>query len=162
LSDIRALAVPPDMAGMAHAIATRDCELGSIGAGTGRVSRGVTGGLGSPPRRLEVECRSFLLGSLVLTNIGRQPDLLIPCLNPHFSGVTSTGAVSLIMIVATDLPLMPHQLERIPRHTSQAIGILGAPGHHGSGDFVVAFSTTGRTTKAPLIQSREAIADQNE
>ncbi|MDD2333935.1 MAG: P1 family peptidase, partial [Mesotoga sp.] len=49
---------------------------------------------------------------------------------------------SLIMILGTDLPLMPHQLKRVTRHMNLAIGILGAPGHHGSGDISLAFTTS--------------------
>ena len=117
-------------------------DLGSVGAGTGMISFGFKGGIGSSSRKIE----DHTLGTLVLTNFGRFEDLTI--LGKKASEhVKEPGIIqnpqygSIIIIVATDMPLDSRQLTRIARHAFLALGMLGAPGYHGSGDICVALST---------------------
>ncbi|HDP77152.1 MAG TPA: S58 family peptidase [Mesotoga infera] len=142
LSDIRSLSIREEMVSIAVMNARKDFTLGSCGAGTGMICFGYKGGIGSSSRIIEFDGRKYTVGAIVLSNFGRSSDLRIPSLElSDDSGSSAQGAGSLIMIVGTDLPLMPHQLKRVSRHMSLAIGLLGAPGHHGSGDISLAFST---------------------
>lgn len=162
MSNIAALAITPEMVPLAHRNATRDFELGSVGAGTGMICFGFKGGFGSSSRMIEIDGQSFVLGVLVLSNFGRREDLRIPGMHHRFAGGPGTGQGSLIMIAATDLPLLPHQLERVARHMTMAIGFLGAPGHHGSGDIALAFSTSQRIEKSPAITSKPILSENGE
>ncbi|CCU83931.1 MULTISPECIES: P1 family peptidase [Mesotoga] len=142
LSDIRSLSIREEMVSKAVMDARKDFALGSCGAGTGMICFGYKGGIGSSSRIIEFDGRKYTVGAIVLSNFGRSSDLRIPSLElSNDSGSSAQGAGSLIMILGTDLPLMPHQLKRVSRHMSLAIGLLGAPGHHGSGDISLAFST---------------------
>ncbi len=164
LSDIRALAVTPEMAGLALADARQEFALGSVGAGTGMICFGFKGGIGSASRVVEIDGRSYTVGALVLSNFGAGQDLRLPGCNHAFThGRSESGDGSLIMIAATDAPLMPHQLKRVARHLSGAIGLLGSPGSHGSGDFAVAFSTglrlgSGNTWRNETILANDGAA----
>lgn len=162
LSDIGALAVTPEMALAARENAGRDCVQGSVGAGTGMVCFGFKGGIGSASRRVEIAGRSFTVGALVLSNFGRREDLRLPGLPSWEPGGPGNGQGSLIMVVATDLPLMPHQLKRVARHMPLAIGLLGCPGHPGSGDIALALSTTMRFGGGEALATREVLADDHE
>lgn len=162
LSDIAALAVTPEMVPLAHADARPDFPCGSLGAGTGMICFAFKGGIGSASRVLAVNGRHYHLGALVLANFGKRSDLRLPGSNQVFADGGESSAGSLIMIVATDLPLMPHQLKRLARHTPLAIGLLGSPGHHGSGDIALAFSTTTRFGGAGTIEDRPVVVDDGE
>ncbi len=142
LSDIASLAITPEMAGLALEDARADFEMGSIGAGTGMICFGFKGGIGSASRKVTIGDSEYTVGVLVLSNFGSGADLRLPgCHHDFTHGPGESGDGSLIMIAGTDAPLMPHQLKRVARHMSGAIGLLGSPGSHGSGDFALAFST---------------------
>lgn len=144
LSDIASLSVTDSMAIEAYDGAVKDFKMGSVGAGTGMVCFGFKGGIGSSSRMIEIDGREYTLGALVLANFGRTTDLKIPGLvDVNFEEPQRDGG-SLIMVLSTDVPLLPHHLKRIARHLSLSIGILGAPGYHGSGDIALAFSTADR------------------
>jgi len=143
LNEIRALAIKEEMVADTVGNAKKDFQLGSCGAGTGMVCFGYKGGIGSSSRIIEFGGRKYTLGVFVLSNFGRSSDLRIPSLElrPRLQDFDREKG-SLIMILGTDLPLMPHQLKRVTRHMNLAIGLLGAPGHHGSGDISLAFTTS--------------------
>jgi D-aminopeptidase len=162
LSDIDALAVTPAMAALAHDAATENFELGSVGAGTGMICFGHKGGIGSSSRCIEVAGNEFTVGALVLSNFGRREDLRLPGTALSLAPGVMDGNGSLILIVATDLPLMPHQLRRVARHAALCIGQLGTPGYHGSGDVVVAFSTGLRLGSGEAMRSANIIANDGE
>ncbi len=160
LSDIATLAVTPAMAVLAHDDARADFPLGSVGAGAGMVCFGFKGGIGSASRVIELEGRLYTVGALVLANFGRREDLRLPGVAlPPGAGPTN-GSGSLIMVVGTDLPLLPHQLRRVTRHMSLAIGLLGGPGGHGSGDIAIAFSTGCRLGTGAVFQERTLLANE--
>jgi len=161
LSQIATLAVTPEMAGLAMADAREDFALGSVGAGTGMICFGFKGGIGSASRRIAVDGREFTVGALVLANFGRREDLRMPGLETALSTSGESGDGSLIMIIATDLPLLPHQLKRVARHAGNGMGLLGCPGSNGSGDISIAFSTTTRGGGADTFQQREVIVNDS-
>ncbi len=162
LSDIAAMAVTPEMAEIAYEDAVEDFPVGSVGAGAGMVCYSFKGGIGSSSRVIEVENKKYTVGAMVLSNYGTRNDLRIPGLDRSFAvepREEESQKGSLIMVVATDLPLLPHQLKRVARHAPMAIGLLGSPGGHGSGDIALAFSTTYREGGEGVLQTREVVSE---
>jgi L-aminopeptidase/D-esterase-like protein len=130
---------------------------GNVGGGTGMVAHGFKGGIGTASRQLP---GGYTLGVLVQANYGSRELLTIAGVPvgkeiPDLQRVrgTSTGYVpgvsssdgsregSIIVVVATDAPLLPHQLERLARRVPMGIARLGGTGANGSGDLFIAFST---------------------
>jgi D-aminopeptidase len=124
---------------------------GNIGAGTGVVCYDFKCGIGTASRVVKVLGETYTLGVLVQANHGARDELRI-------SGVpvgrhvatnqtveTSTTAVgknsSIIIVVATDAPLLPHQLNRVVKRAALGLARTGAVAHNGSGDIFVAFTT---------------------
>lgn len=113
---------------------------GNVGAGTGTQCYGWKGGIGTASR----VAGGYVLGALLQTNFGRKSELHIlgapvgHCLGGE---QPQTGAGSVMAVLATDAPLDARQLGRLARRVPFALGRTGTVGHHGSGDFVVAFST---------------------
>ena len=144
---------------------------GAVGGGTGMVCNGFKGGIGTASRVVSVAEKSFVVGVLVQCNYNWGGDSLrlgdrwvfddlpvgehcytdpdIAPQNPWFpycSGAelkkdSPTRDGSIIVVVATDAPLLPHQLHRLAKRPSLALGRLGAISNPGSGDIFVAFST---------------------
>jgi D-aminopeptidase len=122
---------------------------GNVGGGTGMVAHGFKGGTGTSSRLLVAEEGGYTVGVLVQANYGRR-DLLhiagvpvgkeIADLLPR-PGARSDGTGSIIVVVATDAPLLPHQLKRLVKRVSLAIGEMGGRGEDSSGDIFIAFST---------------------
>ena len=122
---------------------------GNVGGGTGMVTHQFKGGIGTASRLLSADAGGYTVGVLVQSNYGRR-DLLtiagvpvgreITDLLPH-DGKPADGAGSIIVVVATDAPLLPHQLKRLVRRASLGIGNVGGRGENSSGDIFVAFST---------------------
>ena len=152
LNDIRALAVRPEhvMQALAGAAAGPVSE-GAVGAGTGMICYGYKGGIGTASRVVVSAAGTFTLGGLVLANFGRRQDLRIlgkpvesppQGVSPPDAGGGSGGSV--IVVLATDAPLTSRQLGRLARRA--VVGLVRTGSHiaHGSGDFVVAFSTAAR------------------
>ena len=141
---------------------------GAVGGGTGMVCHGFKGGIGTASRKLPPEQGGYTVGVLVQCNYGARRDLriagvpvgeeiqdLLPCFasreaapapNSRLCDAPATpredeGAGSIIVVVATDAPLLPHQLKRIATRVSLGIGRMGGFGQNPSGDIFVAFST---------------------
>ena len=144
---------------------------GSVGGGTGMICNGFKGGIGTASRRFSVKGQYFTLGALVQCNYnwdgtdlrlgGRLVADRLPVgrhchvdgnlerskpwypycegIKPRMDPRTRDG--SIIVILATDAPLLPHQLARLAKRPSLALGRLGAVSSDGSGDIFVAFST---------------------
>jgi L-aminopeptidase/D-esterase-like protein len=122
---------------------------GNVGGGTGMVAHGFKGGTGTSSRVLTTQEGGYTVGVLVQANYGRR-DLLsiagvpvgkeIKDLLPR-PGKPNDGAGSIIVVVATDAPLLPHQLKRLVKRVSLAIGEMGGRGEDSSGDIFIAFST---------------------
>ncbi|MCI0521163.1 MAG: P1 family peptidase [Chloroflexi bacterium] len=124
---------------------------GGVGGGTGMICYMYKGGIGAASRRLSGPAGEFTLGALVQANYGARNHLtvagapvgkemtgLLPILHnpdPH----PCSG--SIIVILATDAPLLPHQLKRLARRVPMGMARLGGVGAHTSGDIFLAFST---------------------
>jgi L-aminopeptidase/D-esterase-like protein len=122
---------------------------GDVGGGTGMIAFGFKGGTGTASRVLGGEDGGYAIGALVQANFGRRENLHvagvpvgreIPGLQPS-RGAPADGAGSIIVVLATDAPLLPHQLRRLAQRAELAVGIVGGRGENSSGDFMIAFST---------------------
>lgn len=122
---------------------------GNVGGGTGMICHGFKGGIGTSSRSLRIKGEIFTVGVLVQANYGSRSSLTIAGvpigqeitdLMPVFrQSDRSTG--SIIVVVATDAPLLPHQLKRVARRVPIGISKVGGYGGNGSGDIFIAFST---------------------
>jgi D-aminopeptidase len=150
LNDINGFHVRPE-----HAWAALDSARsgpvaeGNVGGGTGMITHGFKGGTGTASRVLPEAAGGYTVGVLVQANYGRR-DLLsiagvpvgreIRDLLPT-RGAPADGGGSIIVVLATDAPLLPHQLKRLAQRISLGIGIVGGRGENSSGDIFIAFST---------------------
>lgn len=118
---------------------------GSVGGGTGMVCNGFKGGIGTSSRKLSEEAGGYTVGALVQCNYGRKMDLRIAGVpvgrEIAGSGTRDDDAGSIIIVVATDAPLLPTQLKRLARRASLGLARDGSIAGNGSGDIFIAFST---------------------
>jgi D-aminopeptidase len=142
LNDIQALAISEEHALAALADAHEGkVEQGNIGAGTGMTCFGFKGGIGSASRRIALG-GGHHLGVLVLSNFGRPGDLILPDgRRPDPGQPAGVERGSVMIVLATDVPLEHRQLERVARRAGAGIARLGSFWGHGSGDIAIAFST---------------------
>ena len=131
---------------------------GNVGGGTGMLTLGFKGGIGTSSRVVKINDKKYVLGVLVQSNFGSRKNLTISgvpvgleladTLNLIYNAPPSNrrkdGDGSIIVIVATDAPLLPHQLKRIVHRVPLGIGIVGGRGANGSGDIFLAFSTANK------------------
>jgi L-aminopeptidase/D-esterase-like protein len=124
-------------------------EEGNVGGGTGMRAHGFKAGTGTSSRVLDSKDGGYTVGVLVQANYGARDQLRIAGvpvgkeitdLTP-VRGDQRDGQGSIIVVVATDAPLLPHQLKRLVRRVSLGVGIVGGRGENSSGDLFVAFST---------------------
>lgn len=146
-------------------------QEGNVGGGTGMVCHGFKGGIGTASRKLADAQGGYTVGVLVQCNFGARRELrvagvpvgeeipdLLPCTATRDSTVLrgmprcmsssaggssddDAGTGSIIIIVATDAPLLPHQLKRLATRAALGVGRSGGRGENSSGDIFVAFST---------------------
>lgn len=126
---------------------------GNVGGGTGMMCLGFKGGTGSSSRLVKIKDSTYTVGVLVQSNFGSKNNFTIAgvavgkelkdTLNYEFKAPPSyqAGDGSIIVVVATDAPLLPHQLKRIAARVPLGVGIVGGRGENGSGDIFIAFST---------------------
>src|SRR5256886_333397 len=149
---------------------------GNVGGGTGMICNQFKGGIGTASRRLPAANGGYTVGVLVQCNYGSRarlsvagvpvgqeiPDLL-PC-RDSIPGVARPGGArrcedaergSIIIVIATDAPLLPHQLKRIAKRASLGVGRLGGLGGNPSGDIFVAFSTANPGAAKPEANVRD-------
>jgi D-aminopeptidase len=118
---------------------------GNIGGGTGMICYEFKGGTGTSSRRINIDGQDFTVAALVQANHGIRPWLTILGV-PVGRHLTDDRLLprheqgSIIVILATDIPMMPHQLNRLARRAAIGIGRGGTPGGNGSGDIFLAFS----------------------
>lgn len=163
---------------------------GNVGGGTGMVCAGFKGGIGTSSRKVQIGGQTYTLGVLVQCNYGQRALLRIagapvgqelstsylPCSDlpgkatykperrctPIDPKKPYEPEGSIIVIIATDIPLMPHQLKRIAKRPTQAIGRMGDISHNLSGDIFMAFSTANANAldeNAPGVQAVSAISN---
>ena len=126
---------------------------GNVGGGTGMMCLGFKGGTGTSSRVVKIKDSTYTVGVLVQANFGAKRNLTIAgvpvgrelrdTMNYEFKAAPSYqgGDGSVIVVVATDAPLLPHQLKRIAARVALGIGIVGGRGENSSGDIFIAFST---------------------
>jgi len=126
-------------------------EEGSVGGGTGMICNGFKGGIGSSSRKLEAKEGGYTVGVLVQCNYGSRQNLRFAGIpvgreiatdEPYAyqpSEISERG--SIIVVVATDAPLLSHQLKRLAHRVSLGLGRNGSISGNGSGDIFLAFST---------------------
>jgi D-aminopeptidase len=138
-----------------HAFAALDSARGgpvaegNVGGGTGMICHGFKGGIGTASRVLATDDGGYTIGVLVQANygsrnlltiagvpVGREISDLLPVSNEP-----DEDAGSIIVVLATDAPLLPHQLKRLARRIPLGIGLVGGRGGNTSGDIFIAFST---------------------
>jgi D-aminopeptidase len=160
LNDINGFHVRPE-----HVFAALDgarggpVEEGNVGGGTGMICHEFKCGIGTSSRRVTVGTQSYTVGVLVQANYGRRDTLRIAGVpvgehlrehrvytDPALAGDTG----SIIIVVATDAPLLPHQLKRLAKRAALGLARNGSYAGNGSGDLFVAFSTA----------NAEAVRDQ--
>ncbi len=129
---------------------------GSVGAGTGMRAYGFKAGIGTSSRVLAEEDGGFTVGILVNANCGRRPELIlsgVPVgLELPATPAPSTRDGSIIIVIATDAPLLPHQLRRLCKRAVLGVARTGTVSRTSSGDLMLAFSTANR-----IVSRRDAI-----
>ena len=135
---------------------------GNVGGGTGMTCHGFKGGTGTASRQVDDAVGGWTVGVLVQANHGRRSRLAVngapvgreigaeevplpaaPELRPDQARAAEGGG-SVIVVVATDAPLLPHQCARLAQRATLGIARTGGAGEHSSGDFAVAFATGNR------------------
>ena len=143
LNDIRGLHVTEQNALDALADCKADFAEGAVGAGRGMRCHGLKGGIGSASRLVELDGKTYTIGTLVLSNHATFDDLVIAgkpihtLLDERIPPHEDKG--SIITVIATDIPLSERQLKRLCRRAR-----TGAVTEHGSGEIVLAFTTANR------------------
>ena len=149
LNDINGFHVRPE-----HVVAALEAahdgpvEEGSVGSGTGMICHGFKGGIGTASRVVE---DGWKIGVLVQANHGRRPRLRVngtpvgarigADVVPLPASGAGEGAGSIIVLIATDAPLLPGQCERVARRAGFGIARTGGMGERSSGDFALCFAT---------------------
>jgi D-aminopeptidase len=121
---------------------------GNVGGGTGMATYEFKGGTGTSSRRFQLEGRTFTVGVLVQSNFGKRSELTILGVpvgrhlteNAIFSDQPLPEQGSIIVIIATDIPMTALQLQRMAKRGALGIGRTGTSGGHYSGDLMLAFS----------------------
>ncbi len=149
---------------------------GNVGGGTGMTCNQFKGGTGTSSRRIDILGQPYHVGVLVQCNYGGRPRFsvagvpvgkeipdLLPCFVPLADGTVAGRATctpsggggedqgdvgSIIVVVATDVPLLPHQLKRVVKRAALGIGRMGGIGGDSSGDIFLAFSTANQGADA--------------
>ena len=135
----------------AIASASESFSQGAVGAGRGTTCYGMKGGIGSSSRLMKIDGQTYTMGVLVQSNYGASGDFRRACL-PENLAESDQG--SIILVVATDLPLSARQLRRVLRRTSVGMARLGSYIGHGSGEIAVGFTTAPRTEQGSFQTQR--------
>lgn len=159
LNDINGFHVRPE-----HVLAALDgarggpVEEGSAGGGTGMICYGFKGGTGTASRRVVAAGGEYVVGVLLQANFGRTADLVVAGVpvgatlagRPEAATAVDTGgAGSVIAVVATDAPLLPHQLKRLARRVPVGLARTGTYGQNSSGDIFLALTTANGAATLP-------------
>jgi D-aminopeptidase len=169
LNDINGLHVRPEHVEQAFAAASDGpVAEGNVGSGTGMICHGFKGGIGAASRVVAVDAGGYTVGVLVQANHGRRERLRvngapvgedIPPSTTPLPGVPTAaeGGGSIIVLVATDAPLLPHQCSRLAQRAGLGIARTGGVGEHWSGDLFLAFSTGNRGLPEPSYGARSPL-----
>jgi D-aminopeptidase len=160
LNDINGFHVKPaDVEAALDSAAPGKVAEGNVGGGTGMVCYGFKGGIGTSSRKLAANQGGYTVGVLVQCNCGSRRQLRIGGLpvgeeltaNPPRAGAQwpyREDVGSIIIVVATDAPLLPHQVQRLARRATMGLARTGSTSGNGSGDIFIAFSTANANAAA--------------
>jgi D-aminopeptidase len=172
LNDINGFHVKPE-----HAVAALESarsgpvQEGNVGGGTGMICHEFKCGIGTASRVIEAQGRKYTLGALVQANYGIRDTLTIAGApvgrhlraNRVYTGELAQDKGSIIIVIATDAPVLPHQLKRIARRAALGLARNGSYAGNGSGDLFVAFSTAngeaaaGKTLNTAVFLGNDAL-----
>ena len=148
LNDIRGMHVSEEDVFGAIDNASSEFEEGDVGGGTGMCCMGFKGGIGSASRIIEINNKKYTLGTILMSNFGVAGNLRIngkmfdtDILNERSVGMDERDKGSVIIVIATDVPLTSRQLKRAAKRASIGLGRAGSYLGNGSGDIAIAFST---------------------
>ena len=159
LNDIRGLHVTEEHVFEALANCGEEFEEGVVGSGTGMCCLGLKGGIGSASRIVKLDDKEYTVGALVMSNFGGAGRLMIEGrhmgqeIKDKLEAQQDKG--SIIMLIATDIPLSERQLKRVARRAGVGLARTGSYYGNGSGDIAIAFTTANR---APHY-SKNAVMD---
>ncbi len=165
LSDINGFHVTKDDAWAAlDSARSGPVAEGNVGGGTGMIGYGWKGGIGTSSRKLSHADGGYTIGVLVQLNCGRAGELVIAgvpvgleLIPESYKRTRESG--SIIIVAATDAPLLPHQLKRVARRLTMGLARTGSVSGNGSGDIFIAFSTANPANKQTrAIQSLKMLA----
>ncbi|MBD9373670.1 P1 family peptidase [Rhizobium sp. ARZ01] len=171
LNDINGLPLTEaDVFAALGGLASGPVQEGNCGGGTGMITYGFKGGTGTASRIVSFGGQDYTIGTLVQANHGRR-DWLTICGVPvgqHMRDGTPQSQMqergSIIVVIATDLPMAPHQLKRLARRAAIGIGRNGTPGGNNSGDIFLAFSTANpqpMAYRAPHLINLDIVNDEH-
>ena len=157
---------------------------GNVGGGTGMIAYGFKGGIGTASRVVADSDRSYIVGVLLQANHGARRDLRIagvpvgeeisdlkPEMRDRFTHRTGGGGDgaerpspknSLLIIIATDVPLQAHQLQRVARRAALGVGRTGSTAGNYSGEFALAFSTTNTSSWSGAPEKKLVVNDNDQ
>jgi D-aminopeptidase len=142
---------------------------GSVGAGTGLITCDFKAGIGTSSRRVTIEGNDYTVGILVQSNFGVMRSLRVDgapvgeVLEPTYAAPRrERNAGSIITVIATDTPLLSSQLVRLCKRAALGIGRTGSFAAHGSGEIMVAFSTSNRVPRqtSKMTATLEVLLDE--
>lgn len=174
LNDIGGFHVRPEHVYVAlDSAASGPVAEGCVGGGTGMICHEFKGGIGTSSRKLDDQHGGYTVGVLVQANHGYRRNLTIAGVpvgqeitdllpEYHHTPTAPAGSGSIIVIIATDAPLLPHQLKRLARRAPMGLARVGAFGGHYSGDIFLAFSTAnpGAAKRQGLVELQMLPNDQ--
>ena len=141
---------------------SEEVQEGNCGGGTGMICYEFKGGTGTSSRMINIEGEKFTIATLVQANHGIRPWLNILGVpvgkhldNDRLKSVFENNELgSIIVIIATDAPIMPHQLRRMAKRAALGVARGGSPGGNNSGDIFLAFSTANSKLIPQLSKSK--------
>jgi len=165
LNDVNGFHVRPEHVHAALEAASTDVQEGNVGGGTGMVCHGFKGGIGTASR---LTGAGHTVGVLVQANHGRRARLQIDGVavgkelgSDRIPLPNDVPAGSIIVLVATDAPLLPHQCERIAQRASFGIARTGGAGENTSGDLVLAWATANRKLEGSDVVALEMLPNDS-
>lgn len=165
LNDIRGLHVTEKHVFQALENCSEDFEEGAVGSGRGMICMGLKGGIGSSSRMVQIDEQRYTIGALVMSNFGVFGNLRIDGKVVDVSEEKRIGGKekgSVIILLATDIPMNDRQLRRVARRSVVGLGRTGSYLGNGSGDIAIAFSTADKIphySKKRIITRREILDD---
>lgn len=173
LNDMNAFHVKPEHVWSALDMAEKGAILeGNVGGGTGMICYEFKGGTGTSSRQLPGKFGGYTVGVLVQANFGRRYQLMVAGVpvgqeiteQAHFTNGENPFSEqgSIIIIVATDAPLLPHQLKRLAKRASMGLARTGSIAGNGSGDIFLAFSTANPGVARPSegVANLQAVSNE--